>query len=161
MYRVIADVETHLIARTGAALIDAAVVTLPVALFTPMGVISAVPVGLLLAYRLVLHSSCGWTVGKRLVGLKVIDRGTGRKPGVVQAAKRDSWYLAALLAMAVAELLLLFIPTGRTVGHLLVTYVVGASTVVVVCALYLFEIARQGYTDGDSFAGTVVVPATR
>jgi len=161
MYRVIADVETHLIARTGAALIDAAVVTLPVALFTPMGVISAVPVGLLLAYRLVLHSSCGWTLGKRLTGLKVIDRGTGRKPGIVQAAKRDSWFLAAMLAMAVVEVLLLFIPVGSTFGSVLSLEVFGASAVVVFSALYLFEIARQGYTDGDSFAGTLVVPAVR
>jgi uncharacterized RDD family membrane protein YckC len=95
--------------RLGGALVDMAVLAGPAllaaALLSP-GPATAVGLVLSAAYFIAMHTRDGRTVGKRLVGTRLVDQETGAVPAVGPVATR--W-----LAVAAGSILSLLVPGGE------------------------------------------------
>ena len=143
--------------RVLAATIDAGLIVVPFAAFSEFAPITALPIAALLVYRVVLHTSLGFTAGKWIMRLRLVDRSSGKKPRFVQVIKRDLWFIVIALIGAAAQLLLRGNLFRSLDAQALVVEGVLATALLLGSALYLVDIARRGYSDGDSFADTRVV----
>ncbi|MFN3219344.1 MAG: RDD family protein [Acidimicrobiales bacterium] len=102
-------------ARAIARVIDLGIVAVPVALISALtgglgqGLVIAALLGAYL-YETLMISTTGTTVGKRRMGLRVVDHDTGAKPPTSKAGTRF------LSVVAIAALVHLVIPVGPAVA---------------------------------------------
>lgn len=71
-----------------------------------------------LVYVTVAHALAGATIGKRVVGIRVVDL-DGRPPGFARSAARSAWAALSLALLGIGLLPALLSPSGRALHDLL------------------------------------------
>ncbi|MDR3614233.1 MAG: RDD family protein [Candidatus Obscuribacterales bacterium] len=99
----------------------------------------------------------GRGIGKNVMGLRIIDRATGRGPSLLQSAKRNVILIAPTLAFQIITLIMHIVPIGF-LNHFVdqIVSIVGAIYYIIVLPLegYRAYSRADGQRMGDDLAGT-------